>query len=89
MTNFTSNQNLADIERIKASFPDIGEAGADDYYSKTVEILKIIRECGPIFGSGSPEGVVTSTLCRQYVDTDTNTLYVNPDYGVSTGWVSV
>lgn len=89
MTNFRSNQNMADIERIKQVFPDIDDAGADDYYAKTVEILKLINESGPAFGSGSPEGLVTSTLSRQYVDSDTGTMYVNPDYGVSTGWIAV
>lgn len=89
MANFRSNQNMADIQRIKQVFPNIDDAGADDYYAKTVEIIKLINECKPVFGTGTPEGVITSTLSQQYVDKDTGTMYVNPDYGVNTGWVAV
>ena len=37
-------------------------------------------------GSGSPEGVVTSNYSLQYVDTDTNQIYYNLEFGVNTGW---
>ena len=89
MANFRSNQNLADEQRIRQAFPSITDDAIIDYLAKTREIIILLNETSPSFGTGSPEGVVTSTLSQMYIDTATNTQYYNPDYGVNIGWVAL
>lgn len=40
-------------------------------------------------GTGSPEGAVTANKSRQYFDSNTSTLYVNPVVGADSGWISI
>ena len=88
-------QTLFDYGMIKANVPDITEVAADDYSAKGRDILNLIgavnklaNETAPLFGTGSPEGLVTSTISQLYIDTNTNTWYSNPALGVNTGWVA-
>lgn len=89
MASFQSNQNLGDEQRIRQAFPGITNDAVIDYLAKTREIVIILNQIAPQFGSGSPEGVVTSTLSQKYIDTVANTEYYNPDFGVNTGWVAL
>jgi len=82
-------QTLFDWDSIRQAFPDASVAAIDDYYAKTILIRQIINESGPKNGSGSPEGVVTSSISKLYVDTDIPTQYFNPVVGVKTGWVAL
>lgn len=43
----------------------------------------------PQFGTGSPEGVVTSNNNQTYFDLSVPEMWVNPTIGVNTGWVQV
>ncbi|MHC5091010.1 MAG: hypothetical protein ACYSOJ_05190 [Planctomycetota bacterium] len=80
---------MLDYASIRLNFPNITDKGVSDYYGKGIELEEIKSSMGPQFGSGTPEGNITSNLSRLYVDTDTNTMYANPDFGVNTGWIAV
>ncbi len=87
-------QTLFDYALIQESIPKITEVGTDDYAAKGRDILtlivavnKLANESAPIFGTGSPESLVTSTISQLYIDTATNDWYSNPNLGVNTGWV--
>lgn len=82
-------QSMFDYQSIKDAFPNADERAINDYSAKGREILRSLRESAPEQGSGSPEGVVTSTLSRLYVDTDIPQLYFNPSLGSNTGWVAI
>lgn len=45
-------------------------------------------EFSPIYGSGSPEGVVTANYSQWYVNSDSAQVYFNPTYGEKTGWIA-
>ena len=89
MTSRTTQQSLLDYESIAQNFPGITERGINDYYAKGIDLARVLAQMGPTFGSGNPNGVTTSGLSRLYVDSDTNTMYANPNFGVKTGWVAV
>lgn len=89
MANLTTQQSLLDYASIRLNFPAITDKGVSDYYGKGIELEEIKASLGPQFGSGTPEGNVTSTLSKLYVDTDTNTMYANPLSNVNTGWIAV
>lgn len=42
-----------------------------------------------IVDTGAPENVVTSNDSRQYFDSNTDKLYINPVVGAITGWVLI
>jgi len=88
MADFKSNQNLADSGRVRMAFPEITEDAVTDYLAKTIEIIMLQQQSAPVFGAGSPEGVVTSTFSQLYIDTNTNTWYSNQKRDVNTGWVA-
>ena len=82
-------QTLFDYQSIRAAFPEAEDSAIDDYYAKTVLIRQLLDQAGPELGTGSPEGVVTSTLSQMYIDTAGPTQYYNPNVGVDTGWVAL
>lgn len=45
-------------------------------------------EFSPIYGSGSPEGVVAANYSQWYVNSDSAQIYFNPTYGEKTGWIA-
>lgn len=53
----------------------------NDYISRTVDYMQV--------GEGSPEGNIPANRTRQYFDTLSGDLYVNPVIGARTGWVIV
>ena len=57
------------------------------------DLLRIINnnELSPQFGSGSPEGVVTSNLNKTYFDTSgaDAVMYINESTNTNTGWQQV
>jgi len=57
------------------------DAMVSDYISRGADYMLV--------GSGSPEGVQPANRTRQYLDTSTTQLYVNPVIGSRTGWVAV
>lgn len=75
----------------------------DDYFAMrntvsqiTANLNQIISdfnagEFSPQFGTGSPEGVVTSNKNRTYFDTSgaQAIMYINENAGVNTGWQEV
>ena len=70
----------------------------DDFMALKADVFAVIDLLNaesstftPQFGSGSPEGAVTSNYKRPYVDTSgTNALqYINETVGESTGWQQV
>lgn len=70
------------------------DIGVEDYMAMKEDIgefLTFIAEgmFSPLFGQGSPEGTVTSNLSKQYIDTDTNTIYYNRESSVNTGWFTL
>lgn len=81
-------QTLFDWSAIRSAFPSANDAAIDDYYAKTTLLTLLLEQSAPVFGTGSPEGVITSTLSQLYIDTDTNTWYSNAERGVNTGWVA-
>jgi len=90
--NIKTQQNLIDYASIKENFPAATERGLDDYSAKgrdLARLLSVIPDLIPLDGTGSPEGVVTSNLSKQYIDTTANQIYFNPVVGVNTGWVAV
>lgn len=89
-----TTQTLLDYASIREEIPTLTDIGVDDYAGKGRDIARLIRavnnlasQTSPIFGTGSPEGVVTSTISQLYIDTATNDWYSNPTLGVNTGWV--
>lgn len=72
------------------------ETGVEDYMALKSDVLALINiindnQLSPQFGSGSPEGVVTSNINRTYFDTDgvNATMYINENIGADTGWKEV
>jgi hypothetical protein len=57
------------------------DAMVNDYISRFPDYM--------LTGAGSPEGIEAANQTRQYLDVDTNDLYVNPVIGARTGWVPV
>lgn len=85
-----SQQLIIDYSEINKFFPD---NITEDYMAMKRDILSIVSAVNngafePQFGSGSPEGVVTSNENRTYFDMSgaTAIMYVNENIGVNTGW---
>lgn len=55
----------------------------------TVEDLIESGSLSPLFGTGSPEGVITSNYSLKYIDVAIPTEYYNPTYGTDIGWVAL
>ena len=90
--NSNTQQSLFDYASIMENFPAATERGLDDYSAKgrdLARLLSAIPNLIPLDGTGSPEGVVTSNLSKQYIDTAANQIYFNPVVGVDTGWVAL
>ncbi len=69
------------------------EQFVEDYSAIKEDLESVTVGFKPLFGAGSPEGVVTSNRSQVYFDTTntpTNvTMYVNETVGVNTNWVQV
>lgn len=77
------------------------ESGVNDYMAEKAkttesivrlnEVIDIINDIAPQFGTGSPEGVVTANYSQQYYDTSVSPviMYVNQTIGANTGWQEV
>ncbi len=68
--------------------------GVEDYMAMKEDIGQFLTFIGegmfsPQFGDGSPEGVVTSNLSKQYIDTTANVVYYNLESSVNTGWFTL
>jgi hypothetical protein len=61
----------------------------DRFYAWAELMTTIINELQPIYGSGSPEGVVTANEKQVYVDTNTpgTGIYYKTGSG-NTGWIA-
>lgn len=88
-----SQQSIIDYSEINQFFPD---NITEDYMAMKRDILAIVSAVNngafePKFGSGSPEGVVTSNENRTYFDMsgEQAIMYVNENIGVNTGWKQV
>jgi hypothetical protein len=89
-----SRQTIKDYTEARDSISFKNDNGLEDYMAMKEDIdqfLTFIAEgmFSPQFGQGSPEGVVTSNLSKQYIDTDTNTVYYNLESSVNTGWFTL
>ncbi len=88
-----SRQTIESYEEARDSIKFINENGVEDYMAMKDDINSVLTLIGegmfsPKFGEGSPEGVVTSNLSKQYIDTLTDpvTVYFNLNSSVNTGW---
>ncbi len=88
-----SRQTIKSYSEARESIKFLNESGIEDYMAIKDDIdgvLSLIAEemFSPKFGEGSPEGVVTSNLSKQYIDTATDpaTVYFNLNSSVNTGW---
>lgn len=85
----TSRQVIKEFSELQGKFP---AQFIEDYMalkSDTDKLIAVSNQLKPLFGDGSPEGVVKSNASQLYLDKLTNTLYINPDIDVTTGWVAV
>ena len=82
--------------RLNISFKT--DDGVEDYMALKADVTSLIElinngDYEPQFGTGSPEGVVTSNFNRTYYDTTLSpvsvTMWTNQVTGVDTGWVPV
>jgi len=86
-----SNQIITDYSEVNTFFPvNITE----DYMflkSDVRNTIDAINNLSPLFGDGSPEGVVKSNLNRTYFDKSGATviMYVNESINSKTGWKQV
>lgn len=88
-----SQQSIIDYSEINQFFPD---NITEDYMAIKRDLNAIVDavnngEFSPKFGSGSPEGIVTSNSNLTYFDMSgaTAIMYVNETIGVNTGWKQV
>lgn len=55
--------------------------------------MTLVQRLPTIFGTGSPEGVVSAPKGREYFDENTNTKYIKKSAGIAgdpkTGWVAL
>lgn len=70
------------------------DIGVEDYMAMKEDIdqfLTFVAEgmFSPQFGTGNPNGAVTSNLSKQFIDTDTGTVYYNLESSVDTGWFTL
>lgn len=77
------------------------ESGVNDYMAikakltETIvrlnEVINIVNDSAPLFGTGSPEGVVQANSSQQYYDTSVAPviMYINQTIGANTGWQEV
>jgi hypothetical protein len=75
---------------VKAMMPDWPDAMVNDYTS-VINSLRQLASAIQVMDVGivDPNGVVTSNNSRQYFNSVTNKLWVNPVVGVTAGWVSI
>lgn len=79
------------IESYAEVFGVLGQHVTEDYMGMKQDInllAQLLESYKPQFGTGSPEGAVTSNNSQLYFDTSVSPviLYVNPTVGVNTGW---
>lgn len=95
-----SRQTVLEYGEVPQAYNMSSEYGIDDLMALKEDIAALISLVNdsnstftPQFGTGSPEGLVTSNFNRTYYDTTLSpvsvTLYVNQNVGVNTGWVIV
>lgn len=95
-----SRQTVLEYSEVPATYGIDNDYGIEDLMALKEDVRSLISLVNdsnstftPQFGTGSPEGVVTSNFNRTYYDTTLSpvsvTLYVNQNIGVSTGWVIV
>lgn len=89
-----SRQVIRDYEEARQMIGFNEDLGVEDYMAMKDdlnELLTFVAEgmFSPLFGQGDPNGVVTSNLSKQYIDTDTNTIYYNQESSVNTGWFTL
>jgi len=89
-----SNQTIEDWGECNKEHPSWSENSVEDYMEIKADILNFINlinngALSPQFGTGSPEGVVTSNYSLKYIDTAIPTEYYNPTFGSDTGWVAL
>lgn len=61
--------------------------GSTEYFQTWMaQVSDAITNLQPILGEGSPEGVVTASPVRLYIDTLTNNLYAKIIGDGATGW---
>lgn len=95
----TNAQNIAlNADLIATNTSDISansssiQANTDSILDNSADIATNASDIAGIStpsGSGSPEGLVTSTRTQFYVDTSGSQLYYNPTIGADTGWVAL
>jgi len=80
-------QTLADIPALNDVIVEGGIATIQ-FYSWMEQITEAVKP--PLTGSGSPEGVIVSTVGRWYVDTDSagTGIYLKESGEGDTGWVA-
>ena len=93
-----SRQIIFDYQDASNNISFKNENGVEDYMALKADVATLINlinngEYEPQFGTGSPEGVVTSNSNRTYYDTTlapaSVIMYTNQTVGVKTGWIGV
>ena len=89
-----SRQVIRDYIEARQAISFKNESGVEDYMAMKEDIdqfLAFVAEgmFSPKFGTGDPNGVVTSNLSKQFIDTDTGTVYYNLESSVDTGWFTL
>lgn len=69
------------------------DAVKEDLAKAQISLTEAIVSLSPLFGTGSPEGVITSNNSMVYFDTTNSptdvTQYFNDTVGINTNWVQV
>lgn len=91
-----TRQVLQSYLQIRQALPSAKEDFVRDYSAIKEDLSKAeknISDLSPLFGVGSPEGVVVANLSKTYIDTTNSpanvTMWVNETVGADTGWLMV
>lgn len=89
-----SRQVIESYIDCRTNHPSWSEMAIEDYQSLKEDISIFIGlvnngDLSPQFGTGSPEGIVTSNYSLKYIDTSIPTEYYNPVFGSKTGWIAL
>lgn len=73
---------------------DWSDNSVEDYMGLKDALDQIISafndgDISPQFGTGSPEGIVTSNYSLKYIDTAVPTEYYNETFESDTGWIAL
>lgn len=100
MINIESRQTIIEYREVKDSYGIDNDYAIDDFMAIKEDIINLITLINntnstftPQFGTGSPEGIVTSNYNRTYYDNTLSpasaTMYVNETVGSKIGWVII